>query len=370
MSAVLPTAARKAGATRAIDALIVAGCVIVALIGFTTSFEAVSAAMRPDFGDLAPLVPLGIDVGILVSSAAYISLARRGEGHPALRIVPHALTAATVYLNVTAGHTLEGSIAHGVMVALWAVAVEVSAHVAKMRLGLDTGTRFDPIPVRRWFLDPVRTALLWRRMGLWNVTQYRRALAYEKARRYGTGILKARYGRYAWRLHASPLLRMEIATGDLPDQVITAIDRVVDRGATAGWKSAVHAWIDSHTTAPDDAGTDGQVTKAGTAPPPVPAEAPVPRRALKVAATGTPPDGTSRPRGIDAGGETSTGRPPVRTDEELLPGARRLNTEHQASKGRDISGDRLAGELRVSKSRALDLLRQIRAEQADQAAAS
>jgi hypothetical protein len=364
-----PTATRKTGHTRAVDAAIVAGCVIVALIGFSTSFEAVSAAMRRDFGRLAPLVPLGIDVGILVSSAAYISLARRGEGHPALRIVPHLLTAATIYLNVAAGTTLEGSIAHGVMVALWAVAVEVSAHVAKARLGLDTGTRFDPVPVRRWLLDPVRTGLLWRRMSLWNVTEYRRALAYERARRYAVGLCKATHGRYRWRYEVSPLLRYEIATGDLPDQVITAIDKVVDRGQAAGWKAAVTTWVTSYATPESRTGTDGHDAGAGRDP--LPARTQVRNRPL-AGATRTPIGVENRTTSGDE--ETAPGtRPRVRTDEELLPHALRLHNDHQAAKGRGISGGTLAGELRVSKSRALELLRQIRAQDAvdaDEAAAS
>src|SRR5690242_4638764 len=76
------------------EAFALVAAVFVAVLGFATSFEAVSVKMRPDFGNLAWLVPLGTDVGILTSSAAYIVLARRDEAPGWLRFVPHSLAAA------------------------------------------------------------------------------------------------------------------------------------------------------------------------------------------------------------------------------------------------------------------------------------
>jgi hypothetical protein len=355
------------------EVLIIVGAVVIALIGFITSFEAVSSAMKPDFGDLAPLVPVGIDAGIMVSSAAYILLTRRGEGHPLLRLIPHGLTTATVYLNVASGDTVEGSIAHGVMVSLWAVAVEVATHVAKKRLAADTGNRFDPVPVRRWLVDPVRTALLYRRMALWNITEYRRALQYEKARRYAIGLCRAEHGR-KWRWKVSPLLRYEIATGDLPDPVVTAIDHIIDNGRAAGWKPAVHAWVHP-TESVDDESDHGRVVDPDTITFTGPAPGAFAARGNgrdtgtgAGIATGTDHrahhgrTGTAHTNGKATRTGHRTPRQPVRTDAELLAEARHLNADHRATKGRDIGGDTLASALHVNKNRALAILRQIKDE--------
>jgi hypothetical protein len=188
-----------------------AGSAFVALLGFLTSFKAVSFRMRPDFGALAPAVPVGVDAGILVSSAAYLSLARRDEAPRWLRLVPHGLTGATVYLNLMSGQSPAGRIAHAVMVGLWAVAVEAAVHVVRHRLGLETGTRMDRIRRSRWLLAPLSTALLWRRMVLWEITSYRTALAHEQRRVLARMTLRQTYGRW-WRWRAPAGERLALRT--------------------------------------------------------------------------------------------------------------------------------------------------------------
>jgi hypothetical protein len=155
---------------------------VLGLIGFANSFRAVADAARPSFGALAVTVPAGVDLGIAVFSALDIVLARLDLRPRWVRLVPWTLTAATVYLNVTGQHTGFARVAHAVFPALWVIAVEVAAHVVRVRAGLAAGTVMDRIRPSRWLLAPVPTARLMRRMVLWEVRSYPDALRRERDR--------------------------------------------------------------------------------------------------------------------------------------------------------------------------------------------
>lgn len=185
----------------------------LALLGFVASFQAVSTAVRPSFGDLAWTVPLGADLGILVFSALDLLLAGLNMPVPWLRAVPIGLTAGTVWLNVAAGHTLTGKIAHALMPALWVVFVEVARHAVRTRAGLAAGTRMDRIRASRWLLAPRSTLLLWRRMVLWEVTDYRAALQLERDRLIRIADLRARYRPILWRVRAGLDERLPLRLG-------------------------------------------------------------------------------------------------------------------------------------------------------------
>jgi len=194
-----------------------------ALLGFANSFAAVSAAARPSFGALAPTVPLGIDLGIAIFAALDIVLARLDMRPKWVRLVPWALTAATVYLNVAGQHTWFGRIAHAVFPALWVIAVEAGAHVIRVRAGLAAGTAMDRIRASRWLLAPVRTAGLWRRMVLWEIRSYPDALARERNRVLARTGLQDTYGRIAWQWKAPRQVRALYRLGELtPSHSITA----------------------------------------------------------------------------------------------------------------------------------------------------
>lgn len=208
--------------TTGADILTVGGSLFVALLGFATSFDAVSTAVQPDFGILAPAVPLGIDAGILVSSGAYITLARRNEHPKWLRTVPHVLTAATIALNIAAGHTFIGRLAHGVMVAMWAVFIEAATHVARKRLRLETGGPvMDRIRRSRWLLSPIATFRLWRRMVLWEITDYAVALDRERTRLLTVTALRIKHSRgrkfgwLTWRFRVPAEDRVRLKMGML-----------------------------------------------------------------------------------------------------------------------------------------------------------
>ncbi len=185
------------------------------LIGFANSFRAVARAAQASFGELAVTVPVGVDLGIAVFSALDIVLARLDLRPRWVRMVPWTLTAATVYLNVTGQHTGFAKVAHAMFPALWVIAVEVAAHVVRVRAGLAAGTAMDRIRPSRWLLAPVPTARLMRRMVLWEIRSYPGALRRERDRLLALTELQDTYGPLAWRWRAPRRTRALYRLGEL-----------------------------------------------------------------------------------------------------------------------------------------------------------
>jgi hypothetical protein len=188
---------------------------VLALLGFVNSFKAVMEAAAPSFGRLAFTVPLAIDLGIAIFAALDIVLARLDMRLRWLRLIPWTLTAATVYLNVASEHTMFGWIAHAVLPGLWVIAVEVAAHVVRVRAGIEAGTRMDTVRASRWILAPWPTAKLWRRMVLWEIRSYPAALRRERDRLLALTELQDTYGRIAWRWKAPRRTRALYRLGEL-----------------------------------------------------------------------------------------------------------------------------------------------------------
>ena len=185
------------------------------LLGFVNSFRAVARAAQASFGELAPTVPLGIDLAIAVFSAMDIVLARLDMRPRWVRLVPWSLTAVTIYLNAAGQPAWSGRVAHAVFPALWVVAVSLAAHVIRARAQLTAGTAIGRIRASRWLLAPLRTALLWRRMVLWEIRSYPDALARERARLLAVTGLQDTYGVLAWRWRAPRRVRTLYRLGEL-----------------------------------------------------------------------------------------------------------------------------------------------------------
>src|SRR5216684_353697 len=158
---------------------------MLGVLGFVNSFRAVARAAVSSFGELAPTVPLGIDLAIAVFSA------------------------------------------------LWVVAVSLAAHVIRIRAQLAAGTRMDRVRVSRWVLAPLPTARLWRRMVLWEIRSYPAALDRERARVLALTGLQDAYGVLAWRWRAPRRVRALYRLGDL-DAAGTPGDGVTGSATPAG----------------------------------------------------------------------------------------------------------------------------------------
>ncbi|TQL98840.1 uncharacterized protein DUF2637 [Actinoallomurus bryophytorum] len=186
---------------RAAVSLIGLAMLALALIGMYVSFQTVYAYVHPWFRDTAWAVPISIDVAILVFSAADLLLSYWRMAKPSMRLIPWGFTAATIWLNWQAGGPVPIRIAHAAMPALWVLFCEYARHVLAARVGLVNGARMEKVRRSRWLLAPVSTARLRRRMILWEITSYRRALELEAERRTEIARLEMAHGR-RWRRHA------------------------------------------------------------------------------------------------------------------------------------------------------------------------
>ncbi|ANS67954.1 hypothetical protein SLINC_5730 [Streptomyces lincolnensis] len=194
-----------------VGALAAAG---VGALGLISSFDAVSAAaLRWGFGE-PWMLPVGIDVAIPVFTVANLLLIRMDMALAWVRLVPWVLTLVTCGLNIAAGQDLWAKVAHGTMPLLWVVFSEIGAHIYAVRIGAATGRRMEKIRFSRWFLAPVSTFALWRRMTLWEVTSYHRALACERERLLARADLHERYG-WKWRWKTPRRERVLLRTGEL-----------------------------------------------------------------------------------------------------------------------------------------------------------
>lgn len=218
-------------------AVVAALVAVLGLLGFVNSFVAVMDAAAGAFGRLAFTVPIGIDVGIAAFSALDIVLARLDMRIRGLRLIPWSLTAATVYLNVAGEPTAFGKVAHAVLPCLWVVAVEIGAHVVRVRAGLVEGTQMDGVRLARWLLAPVPTARLRRRMVLWEIRSYPEALRRERDRLLGLTELQDTYGRFGWRWKAPRRVRALYRLGELtPAQQMPELLSRIEETTSSGRK--------------------------------------------------------------------------------------------------------------------------------------
>lgn len=193
-------------------------------LGLASSFNSVSEA-ADRWGVTEPwMVPVGIDAAIPVFTALNLLLIRLGIPLAWVRFVPWALTAVTCWLNIAAGTSLSGKIAHGTMPLLWVGVSEVVAHIYAVRIGAATGKRMERVRRSRWLFAPRTTLQLWRRMVLWEITDYREALSLEKQRQLARAELRENYGR-GWRRKAPRRDLVLLRLGELaPEGVLPTPD--------------------------------------------------------------------------------------------------------------------------------------------------
>lgn len=313
-------------------AVVAALVAVLGLLGFVNSFAAVADAARPSFGRLAWTVPLGIDLGIAIFAALDIVLARLDMRVRWLRFIPWALTAATVYLNVAGEASVFGKVAHAVLPALWVVAVEIAAHVIRIRAGIANGTRMDGIRTSRWLLAPWTTLKLWRRMVLWEIRSYPDALARERARVLALTELQDTYGRWAWRRRAPRRVRALYRLGELHT---AALSGEVTGAPTAGPSSG-----------PDGEGpglpsVDRPALESGPSAPHASGPSAAPSRTRK-RTTGA--RSTARKGGPSARRSRKTSTPPPNVD-DLMPLGRRIAAD-LAEAGQPLTRNALAVRLR------------------------
>jgi hypothetical protein len=232
---------------------------LIALGGMVLSFRAVSTEMIPAFGARwAWLVPIVVDMTVFVFSGVDLVLARLDMSHPLARWTVYGATGGTVWLNYSVGGSVAGRVAHVLMPAIWVVFVELMRHVVRRQANLATGSHREPIPTARWLLSPWPTLKLWRRMVLWRVHSYPRALDQEKMRLGAVAAAREMHGRL-WRFRISPLTRLQINLGELGANDLRPVAAVAP-GAVTDSGSGVHV---INGAAPAASGVSGVAGLAG-----------------------------------------------------------------------------------------------------------
>lgn len=192
-------------------AIAIAGVFFAGLAGLGGygSFAAVEEVARArGFGGHSWIVPLGVDLGILALLTVDLVLEQLDMPLAPLRWLAWAFTSATIWFNMAAVDTglpwqdrLTGQGMHAAMPLLFIAFMEGVRHAVRRRTGMVSNRRMDGIRLSRWFLDPVGTFGIWRRMVLWEVRSYRIGLILERHRRKEIGDLRSQYGR-RWRSKA------------------------------------------------------------------------------------------------------------------------------------------------------------------------
>ncbi|MDX2843663.1 DUF2637 domain-containing protein [Streptomyces ipomoeae] len=195
------------------------GAVVIAGIGFAGSYAAVrKLAAQKGFGDFAYWFPIGIDAGIVVLLALDLLLTWIRIPFPLLRQTAWLLTAATIAFNAaSAWPDPLGTGMHAVIPVLFVVAVEAARHAVGRIADITADKHMEGVRITRWLLSPLPTFKLWRRMKLWEVRSYERAVQLEQDRLIYQARLHARFGR-AWRRKApvEALMPLRLARYGVP----------------------------------------------------------------------------------------------------------------------------------------------------------
>lgn len=181
---------------------------LVGVIGFAASYSTLeAAALRWGFGPmLAAAFPIGIDASIIAFLALDLVLIHCRTPWPLLRLSAHVMTGVTVVLNASAhgGVSLSAkTLSHAVMPVLFVIGVEAGRRLVVKAARLADGLDTEGVPAHRWVLAPWATFRLWRRMKLWGLVSYRRAVELEKVRTIYEVRLEQRHGK-GWKKTAEP----------------------------------------------------------------------------------------------------------------------------------------------------------------------
>lgn len=243
-----PRHARPRG-WKALRRSLIAGAILLSPAFFIVMFRTVTALVRPSFGVWAWTVPVATEGCFLLLYGLDILLewARKPKGW--LRFTPYPFAAASLVLNVWADKdSLGGMLGHAIVTVAFFLPVIAAESAVRDLAVTDAEMRM------------------------------REAVA--DARQYAIDLCRSRRGRL-WRWRIPVLLRTQILTGRLPDEVRDAITEMLGEGRTSGWQAPVREWV----LGPDGLNLSVQAEVASrraaqditrTAPEPSPETAPAP----------------------------------------------------------------------------------------------
>lgn len=186
----------------------------IAIIGFAGSYHAVSSlAAQKHFGWFAHAFPIGIDAGIVAFLALDLVLTWLRIPYPLLRQGAWAMTAATIAFNsATAWGDWLAVGMHAAIPILFVIVVEAARHAIGRIANIVADRFIESPPMIRWFLSPIGTYLIWRRMRVWQLPSYLQVIEQQRELRVFRAKLRKEHGR-RWRRDADAehLLVFEMA---------------------------------------------------------------------------------------------------------------------------------------------------------------
>ncbi|QHC33902.1 DUF2637 domain-containing protein [Streptomyces sp. HF10] len=236
------------GGLMAAAVVVATAATVLAVIGFTGSYRSVrQLALDWGWGWFAYVFPVGIDVGIIGLIAADLFLCAIRTPAPILRWFAWVLTVATVVFNASSGWPANGdagwmdyveAAAHATMPGLVVVITEALRRAIARRARIADGRQYEPLGMARWFLAPISTFGVWRRMRLWEVYTRSAALDLERDRLTLRDELREKYGRgWKWKRQARPFeLRAMRDAGrglSIPAHLIANVDLPTPNAAPA-----------------------------------------------------------------------------------------------------------------------------------------
>jgi uncharacterized protein DUF2637 len=235
-------AARLTGGQRAALGGAVVLALTLATYGAIGSYRTISDKAAEVGVPYPQLVPIGIDGGLVGVVVLDLVLAWNGNPIGWLRQLARLLTAGTVAANVSAGWPNPIAVGlHAAAPLMLLVMVEAGRTVLLRRVGLAAGVARDKIPCGRWVLSPWRTWLLWRRMVLWQITDYRIALQTEARIRRAQTLLRVQFGR-RWKHKAPADLVWMLGTPPFADDACRQVDTLVGHHHTITAQDAPSSW--------------------------------------------------------------------------------------------------------------------------------
>lgn len=318
--------ARPAGWNALLIALITAA-VILSPAFFIVMFRTVTALVRPSFGIWAWTVPVATEGSFLILYGLDILLewARKPKGW--LRWTPYPFAAASLALNVWAYlGSPPGMIGHAVITVAFFIPVIAAESAVR-----DLAVSGEELALRAAVAD---------------------------ARQYAADLCRDRRGRM-WRWRVPVLLRTQVLTGRLPDEVTQAITALLAEDRTSGWQAAVRGWVlgaDGLALSVQADVSSRRVTEDITGELPAVSPAPLP----------APPAGAA-PSPVPAPRPGRVPVPAVRraqrlgrkaTDDDIMDAMREM-----AAEGREPTRTRVVKELPVGHERAGVLIARWKAEQ-------
>lgn len=206
---------------------IIVGATALAGLAGVLSYATMVDWARPELGEFAPLFPVTVDAGMLVFAAMTFYKTLKGYRRTGVRLATHALAGLSVLFNAMSGVVLEYQLMHATAPLVLIISTESLIGIA-YKHRLETAPRLDRIRPSRWFLAPVSTLLMWRRMVLWEITSAETARQIDALRVRQLMEWQREHGRL-WRWKVRPAERaalrlaltsratgMPLSLGDVP----------------------------------------------------------------------------------------------------------------------------------------------------------